>query len=91
MADSNTHRLQRIESKLTRMMLAAGLDAEGNPDGAVSLTRQQFDDVVSVLDSYLQFMDDHDCKDDARYNEAVAIYNDAVSIRNARWKTNPNS
>lgn len=86
------NRLQRIESKLTRTMLSLGLDSEGNPQGAVSVPKDQFDDIIAALDMYLTLMDTPTQQtDDAKYNSATALYNALIDLRSARWRNNPTS
>ncbi len=89
MTDSNTNRLTRIESKLTRMMLSLGLDMDGNPSGLMPMDRPTADMLVAVLSDTLAYLDaDPDCDIDERlYLQLETAYNRCLDMRRLRWKT----
>jgi hypothetical protein len=86
------NRLTRIESKLTRLMLGLGMDHEGNPaKGSLVLDKALADRVLDTLDAYLDELDKRDgvtFLPRPEYVAAETLYNQLLSVSEARWPTN---
>lgn len=82
----------RIESKIHRLMLGLGMDAEGNPArGSLVIDEAMVERILDALDLGMAAMDARDgvtFLERSDYNETERLYNQLVDIRNARW---PNS
>ena len=48
--NSNQNRLVRIESKITRICHALGLDSDGNPSGLLVLSLAETNDVIAAME-----------------------------------------
>ena len=89
--DTIESRLTRIESKLTRSMLANGLDAEGNPsNGMLVVAEDMVEGLLDVLWWALDITEDsdnHDVEFILGRNTAERLYNQLHSMKEGRWPT----
>lgn len=93
MTQSTETRLNRIESKLTRLMLGLGMDTEGNPAvGSLVIDKKLTDELLETLDSYLLMIDNQGTitsdEADEKFSQVEALYNKLVDIRGGRWPIN---
>lgn len=86
--DDNDHkRLVRIESVLTRFVMACGYDRFGNPLDSLVLTEPQTEQVLTLLEDLLDTLADNTEISDDLYDRVEATYNRLLSLRICRWPT----
>lgn len=89
--DTAITRLVRIESKLTRLLLNTGLDADGNlSEGMIPVRRELLDNAAECIDLYLTLLDNHHSAPefDEQYDKAEAAHNQLVDARRSRCRSN---